>query len=53
MTASRKQLTRYADVLAMWTSKFDTSEIAGTLALPECLVAKWIANYRDLMAAQT
>lgn len=32
----------------MWLSKFDTSEIAGQLGLPECLVARWVANFRDL-----
>jgi hypothetical protein len=49
MNASREQLRRYAEALAMWHSRFDTCEIAGRLGLPESLISTWIANYRDLM----
>jgi hypothetical protein len=49
MDVSRTQLRRYAEALAMWHSRFDTSEIAGQLQLPESLISTWIANYRDLM----
>jgi hypothetical protein len=49
MDVSRQQLRRYAEVLSMWHARFDTAEIAGRLQLPEGLVARWVANYRDLM----
>lgn len=32
----------------MWLSRFDTAEIAAAVDLPECLVAAWVANFRDL-----
>lgn len=47
---NRSALKKYAEALAMWASKFDTTEIAVHLKLPEFTVAKWVANYRDLMA---
>jgi hypothetical protein len=49
MDVSRTQLKRYAEVLAMWHSRFDTDEIGRRVRLPEHLVTTWIANYRDLM----
>jgi hypothetical protein len=49
MDVSKAQLKRYAAALAMWHGRFNTAEIATQLKLPESLVARWIANYRDLM----
>lgn len=51
MEVSRAQLKRYAEVLAMWHSRYDTAEIAAHLRLLEPLVSTWVANYRDLMRA--
>jgi hypothetical protein len=48
---SRAQLKRYREVISMWLSKYDTAEIARELNLPEWLAARWVANFRDLMAA--
>lgn len=45
----RAALNKYADVIAMWTSRFDTAEIAAKLELPESMVARWVANFRDQM----
>lgn len=45
---SRAQLKRYRDVISMWLSKFDTAEIATETHLPEWLVARWGANFRDM-----
>lgn len=47
---SRSQLKKYQRVIAMWLSKYDTSEIARDLDLPEWLVARWVANFRDMTA---
>lgn len=44
---SRAQLRRYRDVISLWLSKYDT---ARETALPESLVATWVANFRDLTA---
>lgn len=46
--ASRGSLKKYREVISMWLSRFDTCEIALQLDLPECLVASWVANFRDL-----
>jgi hypothetical protein len=43
-----RQLKKYQRVIAMWLSKYDTSEIARDLDLPEWLVARWVANFRDM-----
>lgn len=48
---ARDQLRHYHRAIAMWLSKFDTMEIAGDLGLPESLVARWVANFRDVTAA--
>jgi hypothetical protein len=45
---SPQQLQHYAQVLALWGRRFDTAEIAAIVRLPEGLVAKWIANWRDM-----
>lgn len=45
---SRHRLRRYRDVVSLWLSKFDTFEIAKETGLPESLVARWVANFRDL-----
>lgn len=47
---SRDQLKKYRDVISLWLSKFDTQEIANETKLPECLVARWVANFRDMTA---
>lgn len=40
---------RYAEVISMWVSKFNTAEIAEQLDLKEPQVARWVANYQNLM----
>jgi transposase-like protein len=50
-TAERIALKRYAQVIALWTSRFDTAEIAARLDVPEAIVARWVANFRDQMHA--
>lgn len=45
---SREQLKKYREVISMWLSKFDTAEIAADQGLPEWLVARWVANFRDM-----
>ena len=44
---------RYAEVISMWAAKFDTSEIAAQTALPEAEVARWVANYQEMMHGGT
>lgn len=46
---SRAQLKKYREVISFWLSRFDTAEIACQLDLPEWLVARWVANFRDMM----
>ncbi len=48
MSISRAQLKRYQEVIAMWLSRYDTMDIALTVGLPESVVARWVANFRDL-----
>lgn len=45
---SRAQLKKYREVISLWLSKFDTNEIALQTNLPEHLVAKRVANFRDM-----
>jgi hypothetical protein len=45
---SRDQLKKYRNVISMWLSRFDTAEIACDQDLPEWLVARWVANFRDM-----
>jgi hypothetical protein len=40
-------------VISFWLSRFDTAEIAQRLDLPEWLVARWVANFRDMTAEVT
>lgn len=47
--ASRTQLGRYAEVIELWRRRFDTMEIADIVELPEHLVARWVANFRDVV----
>jgi hypothetical protein len=47
----RSELKRYAEAIAMWNARFDTHEIAQQLRLPECTIARWVANFRDLVRA--
>jgi hypothetical protein len=49
MTVSRADLRKYADVIRFWNAKFDTQSIAERLDLPEWLVARWVANFRDMV----
>lgn len=48
-TNERAQLRLYADVTALWSAKLDSAEIARQTGLPEATVARWIANFRDVM----
>lgn len=47
----RSELKRYAEAIAMWSARFDTSEIAAKLGLSESIVARWVANFRDVVRA--
>lgn len=49
---SRAQIRKYRDVIALWLAAFDTQSIADRLALPEHLVARWVANFRDVMRSE-
>lgn len=50
INASRERLKKYGRVIALWLAKFDTFEIAAEVDLPECLVAAWVPNFRDMTA---
>ena len=45
---SREQLKKYREVISLWLSRYDTSEIGHLTELPEWLVARWVANFRDM-----
>jgi superfamily II RNA helicase len=45
----RAEIRRYADVIAMWGRGFDTQSIADRVELPEHQVARWVANFRDVV----
>jgi hypothetical protein len=45
----RDDLHKYADVVRMWAAKFDTQSIAERTGLPECLVDRWVWNFRQQM----
>ncbi len=45
---SREQLKKYRTVISLWLSRYDTNEIAIETGLPEWLVARWVANFRDM-----
>jgi hypothetical protein len=45
----RADLRRYADAIAMWGRGFDTQSIADRLVIPEHQVARWVANFRDVV----
>ena len=45
----RAALKRYAEAIGLWRSRFNTCEIATMLGLPECTVANWVANFRDVV----
>ncbi len=47
-TASRTQLRKYSEVISLWCARFDTQSISRRVDLPEWLVAKWVANFREL-----
>lgn len=44
-------LKHYSTAISMWMAKFDTQSIALRLDVPESVVAKWVANFRDLARA--
>ena len=46
---TRNALWKYAEVVSMWRARFDTYQIAVTLDLPEHLVARWVANFREML----
>lgn len=46
--ASRDQLRKYRDVIALWLARFDTQSIALRLDVPEHVVARWVANFREM-----
>lgn len=46
---TRDDLSRYAEVVHLWRAKFDTQQIADMVGLPEHLVARWVANFRELL----
>lgn len=48
-TATREQLRKYREVVALWCARFDTQSIADRTKLPEYLVARWVANFRDMV----
>lgn len=49
--AERTELRRYAQAIAMWTSRFDTRDIAEALNVPEAVAAGWVANFREQVRA--
>lgn len=44
---SREQLKKYRDVVMLWANRYDTAEIGKLTNLPESLVARWVANFRE------
>jgi hypothetical protein len=51
MTNEKAFLKHYSTAISMWTARFDTFEIAERLGIPEAVVAKWVANFRELARA--
>lgn len=49
MSVTRDQLRKYREVVALWCARFDTQSIAERTKLPEHLVARWVANFRDIV----
>lgn len=49
---NKNQRKRYAEAISMWCSSFNSAEIAHELKLPEHIVARWIANFQDVMRAK-
>lgn len=47
----RQRIKKYATVIEMWTAKFNTAEIAEHTGLEECVVARWIWSYREVVRA--
>lgn len=48
----RAQLRLYAEVVALWMSRFDTFEIGERLGMPEHVAARYVANFRDVVREQ-
>lgn len=47
----RQRMKQYATVIQMWAARYNTAEIAAHLDIEEYLVARWIANYREIARA--
>lgn len=41
-------LGRYGEVIRYWQAGFDTAWIAARLKMQEHLVARWVANFREV-----
>lgn len=41
-------LKLYADVITFWRAKYNTAEIAAHFEIPEHVVARWVANFREV-----
>lgn len=48
----RSHLKAYAEAIALWCARFDTAEIAVRLGVPEAMVTRWVANFRDVVRAE-
>jgi hypothetical protein len=48
----REQLRLYAEVVTSWSRGFDTWWISQHLQIPEHVVARWVANFRDAARAE-
>lgn len=47
----KAMLRHYSTAISMWLARFDTYAIGRRLDVPEAVVAKWVANFRDLARA--
>ncbi|CAM5397273.1 hypothetical protein AFEL58S_01978 [Afipia felis] len=47
---TRDELSKYVEVIILfWGERLDTQLIANRTGLPEHLVARWVANFREVM----
>ena len=49
--SDRAALKWYAEAISLWNARLDTAEIAARIELPEGIVARWVANFRDQVCA--